>query len=1147
MSVEQTETHVADAPALVRPCLQKITTELSGRKYSKVQEDIESLLERLDGLMVIGDIIIKNVTRVEVKRGSVGHGGEEREDQEEEEEDGGKISDSGSSIFDKCSEEIVDDSYSGHEMSSGSLADGAAREIMLVLHDAIATKKPAVIDASLDCLQKLVSFSLLQGSVFIINHKRDAMAKAFQDTAGEAAPLQFAAQAPQAQAVELICSCDDTGDDTVDLRLLKAILTVITSSSLRVHSQALLLCVRSAYNVFLTSKSQVIQVTAKATLIQIVNVVFQRLEEGKFDVSLPPIAISDVLQTTAVDPFGTAAATLQAQLDEAFVPRRISSNSVNQIDGGGEMPNSPLMHVLRTTSHEPAASGQDDKEVSKSEPRSAESKYEEELLQILEKDGFLLLRALCNCQSEAQTLLRENHSSSTTLQHLCSSIFTVMLLKFRSQLKAEVGVFYPMILLKSIETPVGGVSHDLSTPTLAMAASDAAHKTVILKCLDQISVDGQVLVDLFVNYDCDIEGGNLFERTISATVRLAQGGHAYTGIDDVVEVREMRFEALHVLTQTVRSLRMWHAQVTSNVQDSKTSVTNGEQERVDDEPTDTTSNVQVGGEVEDSVRSKWMAQLASGQRSLPQQADAKQGDLVKLWKDFKNAFEKGVSLFNDKPKKGVEFLQSQKLLGEAPEDVARFLCVTNALDKSMIGDYLGERDDTNLRVMHAYVDDLDFSGLEFDKAIRSFLSGFRLPGEAQKIDRLMEKFAERYVRCNPDAFKSADVAYVLAYSVIMLNTDAHNPMVKKKMSKEDFLRNNRGINDGGTWTLSDEAKEGLPTQGWFDSIISLIPGRQQGAIIEPTDDIVKRTAERLRRMAQGASFVEANDVGTLRPMVDVLWAPVLGAFSVLFESEQDQRFIDTSIDGFRESVILMSRLEMLMLQNAFLSSLTRFTSLNVPSRIGFKHVKAFRTLLLVAEEIGDSLGDRWFEILRCVSRFEMIASFGAGVPVDVSAFNFDESDVTKGGKHRSVSASVDDLVLEASSSIDAMMLQMSSKPDLAKRSLRESSLPGQDTLKFMQMEDLTRFYLSSVKLSTESVIAFVKALCEVALEELDSAAAPRVFSLTQIVEIAHFNMNRIRIVWGRIWAELSDFFVKVGCHQNLSVGMYLSIRCDNLP
>ena len=69
-------------------------------------------------------------------------------------------------------------------------------------------------------------------------------------------------------------------------------------------------------------------------------------------------------------------------------------------------------------------------------------------------------------------------------------------------------------------------------------------------------------------------------------------------------------------------------------------------------------------------------------------------------------------------------------------------------------------------------------------ACRMFLNGFRLPGEAQKIDRLMEKFAERFVNCNPDAFKSADVAYVLAYSVIMLNTDAHNPQVKAKMSQQ---------------------------------------------------------------------------------------------------------------------------------------------------------------------------------------------------------------------------------------------------------------------------------------------------------------------------------------------------------------------------
>lgn len=80
-------------------------------------------------------------------------------------------------------------------------------------------------------------------------------------------------------------------------------------------------------------------------------------------------------------------------------------------------------------------------------------------------------------------------------------------------------------------------------------------------------------------------------------------------------------------------------------------------------------------------------------------------------------------------------------------------------------------------------------------ACRKFLSGFRLPGEAQKIDRLMEKFAERFVCCNPESFKSADVAYVLAYSVIMLNTDAHNTQASHRVHARS-MRLHRGWQHG---------------------------------------------------------------------------------------------------------------------------------------------------------------------------------------------------------------------------------------------------------------------------------------------------------------------------------------------------------------
>ena len=54
----------------------------------------------------------------------------------------------------------------------------------------------------------------------------------------------------------------------------------------------------------------------------------------------------------------------------------------------------------------------------------------------------------------------------------------------------------------------------------------------------------------------------------------------------------------------------------------------------------------------------------------------------------------------------------------------------------------------NKNVMYAYIDCFDFSGLDFVAALRLLLASFRLPGESQKIDRIMEKFASRYCETN---------------------------------------------------------------------------------------------------------------------------------------------------------------------------------------------------------------------------------------------------------------------------------------------------------------------------------------------------------------------------------------------------------------
>ncbi|CAK7340683.1 unnamed protein product [Dovyalis caffra] len=173
---------------------------------------------------------------------------------------------------------------------------------------------------------------------------------------------------------------------------------------------------------------------------------------------------------------------------------------------------------------------------------------------------------------------------------------------------------------------------------------------------------------------------------------------------------------------------------------------------------------------------------------------------------------------------------------------------------------------------------------------------FRAPGEAQKIDRIMEMFAERYCKCNPKVFSSADTAYALAYSVIMLNTDAHNPMVKNKMSPDDFIRNNLGIDDG----------KDLPE-------------------------------EYLRSV-----YYAATDVVISRFMIEVYWAPMLAAFSVPLDQSDDEVVIALCLEGIHCAIHVIAVMSMKTHRDAFVTSLAKFTSLHSPADIKQKNIDAIK-------------------------------------------------------------------------------------------------------------------------------------------------------------------------------------------------------------
>ena len=112
----------------------------------------------------------------------------------------------------------------------------------------------------------------------------------------------------------------------------------------------------------------------------------------------------------------------------------------------------------------------------------------------------------------------------------------------------------------------------------------------------------------------------------------------------------------------------------------------------------------------------------------------------------KRLLTQGTDLFNQRPEKGIQFLQENGLLNPVldPQEVAQFLRENSGLDKKMIGEYISKKKNVESRILEVYVKSFDFAGLTIDQALRLYLETFRLPGEAPLISLVMEHFADHW-------------------------------------------------------------------------------------------------------------------------------------------------------------------------------------------------------------------------------------------------------------------------------------------------------------------------------------------------------------------------------------------------------------------
>lgn len=402
----------------------------------------------------------------------------------------------------------------------------------------------------------------------------------------------------------------------------------------------------------------------------------------------------------------------------------------------------------------------------------------------------------------------------------------------RNDLKVALEVFLTSVHLRILD-PTSSASNE--------------EKEVALESLLEFCQEPALMQDIYLNYDCDVQCTNLFESICAALGKAAtsDSGHSKTaaptsgnqaltntsqnaGSAASVSGTSSVHSGNHNMTdQSTSSLysTMSHTHST-DAHPATASTTQATLQGGPHAPLNILNRLALEGVVAilDSIFRRCKNQMDLHNLTMNsesemddnkseddsydtrwQSTDVTQDRLTRR-KQKKYALGKVAALFNDDPfgKEWLELALADNVIesAESSDNVAELLYITPDMDKVGVGLYLGkgppDKYPFHAEVLRKFAGKFDFKGCNFVAAFRKFLSKFRLPGESQCIERIMEVFSkELYLQHGEDEiFKNDDAVFVLSFSTIMLNTDLHNPNCENKMTVQEFIRNNRGINNG---------------------------------------------------------------------------------------------------------------------------------------------------------------------------------------------------------------------------------------------------------------------------------------------------------------------------------------------------------------
>lgn len=172
-----------------------------------------------------------------------------------------------------------------------------------------------------------------------------------------------------------------------------------------------------------------------------------------------------------------------------------------------------------------------------------------------------------------------------------------------------------------------------------------------------------------------------------------------------------------------------------------------------------------------------------------------------IYKSLYLLLDEATLVFAFRPHQGIKYLLDNNIVQDDPLEIAKLLDGSSAFYNKSIQLYLKDRND----ILEEFILLQDFKSLSLCDSLRKLFKKVHPPEQrGDFLDHLVEKFANRFYECNPLYGFTKESIAVLCYSLLLLSVDLYSPHVKNKMSKREFIRNNRQVlADANRDSLSD--------------------------------------------------------------------------------------------------------------------------------------------------------------------------------------------------------------------------------------------------------------------------------------------------------------------------------------------------------